>query len=393
MRKPYNSIRCFRDVFMRELHRMASRPIYFYCILVAPIFCVFFFTSLMSEGIPHDLPVGVVDLDESTTSRRIIRTLDAMDQCGVAEVYKSYSDAREAMQRGKIYAFLYIPHHFSEDLQSMRRPELTYYISYSILVSGALIYKDMRRMVELAAASAMQTKLLSKGATERQVMGLLQPIVIDSHATFNPSLNYAVYLNNTILPGILMLLISLMTVYSIGSEVKENTARSWLERSNHSILLGVTAKLLPYTIMFFGMGLLCNLYLYDVLEYPCNSSWFPLMLLTLVMVLSAQALGLIFFALVPTLRMALSLCSLWGVLAFSISGFSFPNLAMSPFVRAISNLFPLRHYYLIYVSQTLDGNPISYSSESYVALLIFMLVPFVLFLRLKREIIHLFYIP
>lgn len=393
MRNPYSSIQCFWDVFIRELHRMSSRPIYFYCILVAPIFCLFFFTSLMSDGIPHDLPVAVVDLDNSTNSRKIIRTLDAMDQCEVTQVFHNFSDARDAMQRGKIYAILHIPHHFSEDLQAMRRPELTYYINYSILVSGALIYKDMRRMVELAAASAMQTKLFANGATERQTLAFLQPIVIESHATFNPSLNYAIYLNNTILPGILILLISLLTVYTIGSEIKENTARYWLNRSNHSILLGTFAKLMPYTIAFFAVAMLFNAYLYGVLDYPCNSGWGPLMLLTFMTVLSAQALGIIFFALVPTLRLALSICSLWGVLAFSVSGFSFPNLAMWSQIRALSTLFPLRHYYLIYVSQTLDGNDVEYAWPSYAALLIFVLFALVLLLRLKREIIHLFYIP
>ncbi len=347
----------------------------------------------MDDGIPHDLPVGVVDLDNSSTSRKIIRTLDAMDQCKVVQVYHNYSDARIAMQEGKIYAFLYIPSRFSEDLQSMRRPELTYYINYSIMVSGALIYKDMRRLVELASASAMQKKLFARGATEKQTLSFLQPIVIESHATYNPTLNYAIYLNNTILPGILMLLISLLTVYSIGSEVKEKTALFWLRRSNHSILLGVAAKLLPYTIAFLGIKLCCDAYMYGVLEYPCNTDLASLMLLDFVMIVSAQALGVIFYSLIPVMRLSLSVCSLWGVVGFSISGFSFPTLAMTSPIQALSNLFPLRHYYLIYVSQILDGNGLAYSWISYASLLVFVLLALALLMRLKSEIIHLLYIP
>ena len=42
-----------------------------------------------------------------------------------------------------------------------------------------------------------------------------------------------------------------------------------------------------------------------------------------------------------TLRLGLSFASLWGVISFSISGFSFPVMAMNPVLQALSNLFPL----------------------------------------------------
>lgn len=190
-----------------------------------------------------------------------------------------------------------------------------------------------------------------------------------------------------------MLLISLMTVYAVGSEVKYNTARYWLDRSNHSILLALTAKLLPYTLAFTVIGLFCDFYLYGVLKFPCNGGLLPTAFLTLCMVLAAQALGLIFFSLIPTLRMALSICCLWGVVSFSVCGFSFPKMAMNGPVQALTNLFPLRHYFLIYASQTLDGNGIIYSFESYAALFVFMLLPFVLMIRLKRNLIHSYYVP
>jgi ABC-2 type transport system permease protein len=68
-------------------------------------------------------------------------------------------------------------------------------------------------------------------------------------------------------------------------------------------------------------------------------------------------------------------------------------MAMNGPVQALTNLFPLRHYFLIYASQTLDGNGIIYSFESYAALFVFMLLPFVLMIRLKRNLIHSYYVP
>ena len=48
----------------------------------------------------------------------------------------------------------------------------------------------------------------------------------------------------------------------------------------------------------------------------------------------------------------------------SISGFSFPVMAMHPALQVLSNLFPLRHYFLIYVSQTLNGYPMGLCLEA-----------------------------
>lgn len=78
------------------------------------------------------------------------------------------------------------------------------------------------------AAVGLQTGQ-AKGYTEAQIMGQLQPIVIDTHPIGNPWLNYSVYLNNTVLPGIIQLMVFLVTVFSIGTEIKYSTSRKWLD--------------------------------------------------------------------------------------------------------------------------------------------------------------------
>ena len=52
-----------------------------------------------------------------------------------------------------------------------------------------------------------------------------------------------------------------------------------------------------------------------------------------------------------------------------------PRHGHAPVLQALANLFPLRHYFLIYVDQALNGYPMIYSWVNYVALLIFMMLP------------------
>ena len=377
----------------REFKEMGSRPLYLFCMIIAPLFCYVFFTTLMGNGLPTNMPVGMVDLDNTSTTRNIIRNLDSFQQTKIVAYYPSVTEAREAMQRGEIYAFYYIPERTTEEAISSKQPTVSFYTNNSYLIAGSLLYKDLRTMSELAGGAIGRANLYAKGATEDQAMAFLQPIVIDTHALNNPWLNYSVYLCNTILPGILMLLIFMVTIYSIGSEIKNNTAKTWMRIANNNINIALTGKLLPQTVLFFIMAAFYNVYLYGYLHFPCNSGILPMLLAALLMVVASQAFGIFLFGLLPSLRLALSAASLWGVVSFSISGFSFPVMAMNPALQALSNLFPLRHYFLIYVDQALNGYPMSYAWESYLALLIFVMLPLFVLKRLHKAILYYKYMP
>lgn len=381
------------NVMKREGKRLVSRPLYLFCMVVAPLFCYVFFTTLMDSGLPQNMPVGVVDEDMTTTSRQLARNLDAFEQTAVVAHYPNVSEARQAMQRGDIYGFYYIPEGTTAKVQAQRQPKVSFYTNNTLLIAGSLLYKDMKMMSELASGAAARSVLYAKGATEDQAMGFLQPIVIDTHPLNNPWINYSVYLNNTFTPGVLMLMIFMVTVFSIGVEIKDRTARQWLRTGNNSIWISLAGKLLPHTAVFFLMGILYNVYLYGFLHFPCNSGIGPMLFATLCLVLASQGMGILMIGVLPTLRLGLSFASLWGVLSFSMCGLSFPAMGMHPTLQALANLFPLRHYFLIYVDQALNGYPMIYSWTNYVALLLFMMLPFLIAHRLKAALIYYKYVP
>ena len=371
------------NVMKREGRRLVSRPLYLFCMVIAPLFCYVFFTTLMDSGLPVNMPVGVVDQDMTSTSRQLMRNLDAFEQTAIVAHYPTINEARAAMQKGEIYGFYYIPKGTTAKAQSQRQPTVSFYTNNTLLIAGSLLYKDMKMMSELASGAAARTSLYAKGATEDQAMAFLQPIVIDTHPLNNPWLNYSVYLCNTFM----------ITVYSIGVEIKDRTAREWLRMGNNSIYISLAGKLLPHTAIFFLMGILYNVYLYGFLHFPCNSGIMPMLLATLCLVLASQGMGVLMIGTLPTLRLGLSFASLWGVLSFSMCGLSFPAMAMHPVLQGLANLFPLRHYFLIYVDQALNGYPMIYSWINYVALLIFMMLPFFVVHRLKEALIYYKYVP
>ncbi len=384
---------CLINIAKREVLRIAIRPLYLFCMIIAPVFCYLFFTTLMANGLPTDMPAGVVDLDNTSTTRNIIRNLDAFQQTHIVAHYPSVMEARKAIQRGEIYSFYYIPEGTTEATLASRQPKVSFYVNYSYLIAGSLLYKDQRTISELAAGAVGRATLYAKGATEDQAMAFLQPIVIDTHALNNPWLNYSVYLCNTLFPGILMLLIFLTTIYTLGEEVKNGTGRELMRLADNSITKVLIGKLLPHTLVFFVIAVFYNVYLYGYLHYPCHSGIFPMLLAGLLLVLSSQAFGVFLFGLFGSFRLALSAASLWGVISFSISGFTFPVMAMHPTLQALCVLFPLRHYYLLYVNFALNGYPLIYAWQAVAALLVFLLLPFLVLKKLRTILLQYVYVP
>lgn len=372
------------SIFLRELRRLAVQPIYWFCMVIAPLFCYFFFTSLMHEGLPESLPLGVVDEDHTVTSRNLVRNLDAFQMTDVVKTYSNVTEARKAVQQGHIYGFYLIPQGTTSEAQSQRLPTVSFYTNYSYLVAGSLLYRDMRTMSELASGAASRTVLYAKGATERQAMAYLQPVVIDMHAVGNPWLNYNVYLSNVIIPGMLGLFIFMITVYGLGTELKFNTADELMQRSGGSVIVAVTGKLIPQLLVFLLSGTLYVLYLYAYLHFPCHCGLARMWCIMALFVMACQGMGVFMFTMFPTLRLGLSFASLWGVISFSISGMSFPVMAMHPILQGIANLFPLRHYFLLYVNSALDGYPLANAWPFVLALLVFALLPWPCMFRLKK---------
>ena len=294
---------------------------------------------------------------------------------------------------GEVYGFFYLPRGLSEQAQSQKQPTLSFYTNNSFLVAGSLLFKDMKTMGELAAGGAARTVLYAKGASEQQAMAILRPISIDTHPLNNPWLNYSVYLSNTLIPGVLCLMILMVTVFSIGVEIKEGTSRQWLRTGNRSIFTSLMGKLFPQTVIWMIMGGFILTYLYGYLSFPCNGGIGPMILGMLGLILASQGLAIFMYGVTPILRLALSSASLWGVLSFSITGFSFPVMAMHPTLQALSNLFPLRHYFLIYVNSALNGYSMEYAWSNYVAMLIFMALPFLVLNRLKMALVYYKHMP
>ena len=380
-------------IAQRECKILLKNRIYGFCMLVFPLLSLLFFTSLMDEGLPEDMPVGVVDLDNTSTSRSIIRRLDGFQSSQVVARYASVAEARHAIQENEIYAFLYIPKGTTEQLLSARRPKISYYYNLASIMSGALLMKDLKTISTLGSAAVGQATMRAKGYTPEQIQTFLQPIRIDLHQIGNPWTNYNAYLTTVFVPGVMMLFMFLISAYSLGMELKFNRGKELLAKADNNIVVAILGKYLPQIMVFLVLIFFYEFYIYYVLHFPHVGGWPMILLLALLQVFGSIGFGIFAFGLMPSLRMSMSVCSLWAVLSFSLAGSAFPVMGMDTPIQALTWLFPLRHYYMLYQITVFNGYPLIDAWFHLVALVGFTLLPWFVVHKIKNALLTYVYIP
>ena len=382
----------FLQICKRSLLQTVRRPVYWIGILFLPLFCFLLLSSLMEEGLPVKAPAAIVDRDGTAVSRELTQQLSGMQMVDVVAMPESFTEARHLMQEGKIYGYFIIPENFESELLAGRAPVITFYTNMTFYVPASLLYKTFKTTAMYTKAGVASQVMNSVGFTSDPT-ALLLPVSISIRGIGNPGLNYAIYLCVSFLPCVLQLMIILITVFSLGQEIKYGSSVRLMRMARGSVLRAVTGRLLPQTLIWWVIAIFMESWMFRWQGYPMHGSWFWITLSELLFVLASQGFALLIFGAVPNLRLSLSVGALLGILSFSIAAFSFPMQSMYPAIGIFSYILPTRYNFLIYIDQALNGIDIYYSRWWFTAYILFILAPLPLMPRIKRELMKPVYVP
>lgn len=380
------------QIIKRELRRLTSRKIYIFMMLIVPLGFTFFFLNLMNEGLPLKIPVGMVDLDHSSLSRKIGRALNASELIDLSTEPQSFHEAMNQVKSGETFGFFLIPSDFQKKAIAGETPTLSFYSNMTIFVPGSLSFKGFKTIAVTTSGGIVKTTLVGMGVGEELAGSLLQPVVIRSHGLNNPWLNYSIYLSQSFIPCLLALIVLLMTTFSICQEKKSGTSVEWLAMAKGNMAVALAGKLIPQTVIFTIVGVTMQAMMFGFLHFPLNCHPLNMIFAMLLLVMASQAFATFIAEVLPNLRMSMSIVSLTGILCFSIAGFSFPVEKMYGGVAIFSYLVPIRYYFLIYIDQALNGAPLYYSRFYYMALLAFLFLPILGLRRLAKQLANPVYV-
>ena len=368
----------FLNVFRRELRRMTSCRIYFASCIVLPLFSLVFMATIFGHGQMENLPVGVVDADQTSLSRSIVRMVDATPELEVTNHYANETEARKAIQRKEIYGYLLIP----SGIKS-----LCYYYHNAMLSVGGELHSTFEAILKQVSVTPIVTEAVGLGESQTNITSFLIPVSEEEMVSYNPNRNYAIYLSQPFFFVFLQVLLLLVTTYALGSESKFGTSDEWLQMAKGNIGIAVIGKLLPYTFIFMIMGALANVVFFNWMKMPLACSLWVMIGITILFILATQALALLLYAIFPVLSLIISVVSMIGSLGATLSGVTFPVNFMDTPVYGASFLFPIRHFVEVVQSLLYLGGTFSNYWTNLMVLLLFILSPILLLPRLKRALL------
>lgn len=373
-----------RAVFIREVGRMIRQPMYAILMVVLPLVSFAFFAVLLEHGVARNVPIAVLDQDRTTLSRTVTRMIGDTPTALVSYEITSMKEGERLVREGKIMGIVLIPDQFEKNILSNRQTHIESYLSGTNVSVNGLLSKDLQTAVATFSAG-IQIQVLGKmGLTELQAKAQLMPVRFTKHVLFNPYINYGYYLAPSFIPMMLLIFTVMATIFALGTELKLATAREWYDTAGESIFAALTGKLLPITLIMFLMSQFMFVIIFKVVGAPLNGSYAALLIGSLLFILSYQAIAVFILALVSNMRLALSLGGGYSVLAFTFSGLTFPIMAMTPFMQAVSKIFPFTYYTDLIVDQALRGAPVVYSLHDLGAMALFFTLPLLSLPRLRQ---------
>ena len=166
----------FRSVLLREWRRMTSRRLYFGVCIILPLFTLFFMATIFGNGQMENIPIGIVDQDNTASSRAIARNISAVPTFKVTRHFVNEEAARKAVQKKEIYGYLSIPPKFEQDAISGKNAVATtvHTTQNNIAVSDAGLQEAKVRLDNAEREYHRYKNLLAQDAVTKQQYDAVQ---------------------------------------------------------------------------------------------------------------------------------------------------------------------------------------------------------------------------
>ena len=375
----------FWSVVKRECLILTSRPLYLFTALIFPLFALFFMTTIFGDGMIDELPVAIVDEDDSHLSRNIINLCSAVPEIRVTQVVPNTAEARDALLSKEIYGYLIIPNDFESDVNANKNTSLTLCYHYAFLSVGSEVLQGFLNVLRIIAVTPLQQSIDFLGIDEDELENIASPISISARPLYNPALNYTSYLTFPYYWVLFQILILLNIAYSFGNEFKTKGIRDCLKKGKGKFINVVLGKMFPYIIIFSIIAVFANVIIFKVLGLSLSSSIYEIIIVCVLFICATCSVSLFIFSLYPNLPIIISFISMFGSLGATFAGVTFPVNAMYPIFEKMSYFFPIRHFVVITDYLRYESHTFIYYWSHLLILISFNILIVIALLLLKRK--------
>lgn len=285
-----------------------------------------------------NIRLHIVDNDQSAFSRELTRKFLVSDHFKLSGVSFSDKVAVDDMQRHNTDVILQIPAHFERDLVRDQKGQLMLSIN---AIDGAAA------AVENVYASSIihdfNENIRIRKADEISFANRPKVFSVTQSFWFNPELDYKTFM----VPGILVLLVTMIAIFLAGMNIVREKEIGTLEQINvtpikkHQFIIG---KLLPFWLLALvelGVGLLMCWIIFGI--GVAGSIW-VIFLFAAVYLLVVLGIGFFISNFANTQQQAMFLSWFFMVIFILMSGLFTPIDSMPQWAQSITDFNPVRYF-------------------------------------------------
>lgn len=330
-------------------------------IVVFPIMIMLLMPLIMTMDV-RNVNVAVVDLDRSTTSRRMASHIEASEYLTLAQTTAEYSLSIEALEQGEVDVIVQIPANFERDMMIATPKRISITANAVNATKGGM---GMQYIVQTIA------RTLSELRGEKSPSKLSELVTIENR--YNSTLNYRHYMIPALMIILFILICGFLPALSIVGEKESGT----IEQINVTPLSRLTftlAKLLPYWII--GLFVVTVAMLVARLAYgliPVGSVG-AIYLGAILFIFTISGFSLTIANFSETMQQTMFVMFFFIMIFMLMSGLLTPIDSMPFWAQKFTTILPPRYYIEILRSVYLKGTSIVELWINFVALGIFAVI-------------------
>lgn len=342
-------------IFKREIGIISHDRNLISILLIAPIFYALFYGSIYINKTESDVPIVITDMDHSSTSKKIIRMLDAHQLISVRTVSGDLNFAKDELFQGESQAILFIPDKFEAELKSGKGSDLKLYLNTTRFLNSNDINKAVNEVIGTIGIGIRLKYYESQGYSFDQAKELVEPLRLDMRPMFNFTESYGDFLIPAIFILILHQTLLIGLSESIAKEREQNSLHNLFIVSEYSELKALIGKCLFYAILFSSYSVLFFGLFFSVFNINLLGNVFALSAATLLMIFSVITLSIFISSFFKRKIFATQFLTLSSYPVFLLSGYSWPMQAMPVFLKYMAALIPFTPYSNIMIRITQMG--------------------------------------
>jgi len=330
-------MRRIAHLIRKEFLELRQDPRLFGIVIMAPLIQLTMLGYAATTDV-RDVPLVVVDQDRSAASRELISRFEASQNFAVVESLTSLDAVDAYLDEGEAWMALAIPAGYGDRVR-VGQPAVIQLVADGTDANST--------NVALGYARALVAGYARELAASNGGQVIAPAVNADVRVWFNPGLESRDFM----IPGILALLLLVVTTNLSSMAIVREKELGTLEQLNVTPLARselIIGKLVPYAVIGMVDVLLVVAVAVGWFEVPLRGSFWLLIGMCLIYLLSTLGLGLFVSTISRTQQQAMMTTSFFFLLPMIfLSGFIFPIENMPDAIQPFTYLIPLRYFLVI----------------------------------------------